>query len=166
MSAMKASVAQANRQLSRKKSPCFVLLYPFHSIIVVSLRASFTRMQTSIVRATLCPFVQQGANHFCRPSDLLSTTTCFSKLIAYIFWCSSCGKKLIQFATHCCPTATLTVRRARSQSPKNAHEHYHGLLEHCIHKFTRQYCPLGLLHGGFASLGHIFKGHLSPDHPS
>jgi hypothetical protein len=36
---------------------------------------------------------------------LCTTATCFSKLIAYIFWWSSFGQNLIQFATHCCPTA-------------------------------------------------------------
>jgi hypothetical protein len=48
-----------------------------------------------------------GCQHFCRPSDLLSTTTtCFSQLNAYIFLCSSCGQNLIQFATPCRPSAS------------------------------------------------------------
>jgi hypothetical protein len=116
--------------------------------------------------------VLQGANHFRGPSDLLSTTTtCFRKLIAYIFWCSCCGQNLIQFATHCCPTASTvcaacTLGEPQNSLPKNGHEHYHGSLKHCTHNFSRQYWLFGLLHGGVASLGHIFKIHLSPDQSS
>jgi hypothetical protein len=111
------------------------------------------RAQTSIVRVTLCTSVLQGAEHFCTPSHLLSTTiTCFSKLIAYIVWCSSCGQNLIQFATHCCPAAS-TVRVActfaepHSSLPKNGRDHYHDLLKHCIqtsHVNTKVlYCFMG-----------------------
>jgi hypothetical protein len=106
-----------------------------------------------------------GANLFCWPSELLSTTTttCFSKLSAYIIWCLSCGQNLIRFATHCCPTAsavcaTFAFAEPHNSLPKNAHDHYHDLR-------TKFYFLLfGLLHGWVASLGHIFKIHLPPDH--
>jgi hypothetical protein len=47
--------------------------------------------------------------------------------------------------------------------PKNAYEHDHDLLKHCMHNFIRQQQLFGFLHGEGASLGHIFKIHLSPD---
>jgi predicted RNA-binding Zn-ribbon protein involved in translation (DUF1610 family) len=86
------------------------------------------------VRATLCTSVPQGANHFCGPSDLLSTTTtCFSQLNASILLCSSCGQNLIQFATPCrlsASTVCLTCTFAEPQNslPKSGHEHYHDSL--------------------------------------
>jgi hypothetical protein len=92
---------------------------------------SFSRIETPIVRATLCTSVPHGANHFCGPSDLLSTTTTsFSKLIAYICWCSSLGQNLIQFATHCRPSAstvcpTCTFAEPQNSLPKSCHEQYH-----------------------------------------
>jgi hypothetical protein len=78
---------------------------------------------------------------------------------------------VLQGATHCCPTASTvcaacTLGEPQNSLPKNGHEHYHGSLKHCMHNFTRQYWLFGLLHGGVASLGHIFKIHLSPDQSS
>jgi hypothetical protein len=122
------------------KFPCFVLLIPhfaFHMIIttiiiivydnnnrhiVLPVRFLFKDRDINCMSNSVHNNVPQGANHFCGPSDLLSTTTaCFSKLIAYIFWCSCCGQNLIQFATHCRPfQQALSVRRERSQSPKTA----------------------------------------------
>jgi hypothetical protein len=72
-------------------------------------------------------------NHFCGPSDLLSTTTCFSQLIVYIVWCSSCGQHLIQFATPCRPSAstvclTCTFAEPQNSLPKSGHEHDHDSL--------------------------------------
>jgi hypothetical protein len=86
------------------------------------------------LRATLFTFVPQGANHFCGPSDLLSTTTtCFSQLIACIVWCSFCGQNLIQFATPCRPSASTvclmcTFVEPQNSLPKSGREHYHDSL--------------------------------------
>jgi hypothetical protein len=88
-----------------------------------------------MVGAPLCISAPRGANHICGPSDLLSTTTCFRKPIAYIAWCSSCGQNLIQFATLCLPTAscaTCTFAEPQNSLPKNGHEHYHDVPKHCI----------------------------------
>jgi hypothetical protein len=58
---------------------------------------------------------------------------------------------------------------ARDSLAKNAHDHFNDLLKHRVmyaHNFIRQYRVLGLLFGGVASFGHIFKINLSPDHSS
>jgi hypothetical protein len=138
------SCSRKQTDIGPKFSMFCALNTPFHIIILVCLRISFPRIHTSVVRATLLTSVPQGANHFCGPSDLLSTTTCFSKLVAYVVWCFSCGQHLIRFATHCCPTASTacaacTIAEPQTSLPKNAHEHYHDLLKHCIHNFARQY---------------------------
>jgi hypothetical protein len=57
---------------------------------------------------------------------------------------ASCGQNLIQFTTHCCPTAstvcaTCTFTEPKNSLPQNAHVRYHDLLKHCMHNFTRQY---------------------------
>jgi hypothetical protein len=103
----------------------------FRTMILFCRKESISRKETAIVRATLCTSVPQGANHFCGPSDLLSTTTtCFSQLISDIVWCSSCGQNLIQFATPCRPLAstvclTCTFTEPKNSLPKRGHEHYH-----------------------------------------
>jgi hypothetical protein len=104
----------------------------FRTMILFCRKESISRIETSIVRATLCTSVPQGANHFCGPSDLLSTTTtCFSQLISDIVWCSSCGQNLIQFATPRRPLAktvclTCTFAEPKNSLPKSGHEHYHN----------------------------------------
>jgi hypothetical protein len=98
---------------------------PFHIIILVCLSDSCSRLQTSIVRATLCTSVQKGANHFCEPSDRpvttkTVTTTCFSKLIAYIVWCSCCCQTSFNLPPTVVLRQALSVRRALSPCPKTA----------------------------------------------
>jgi hypothetical protein len=171
MHAIPASVAQVNRQMSPQNIPIFCSPNtPFYIIISVCVWDSFLRKQPSIVRATLCTSAPQGAHHFCVPSDLLitTTTTCFSELIAYISECSSRGQNLIQFANHCCPTASTvcvkcTFAEPENSLPKSAHQH-HDWLKHCIHNFKHQHWDFALLQGGVANLGHMFKIHSSPDH--
>jgi hypothetical protein len=97
----------------------------FHILILFSRENPAQGYRHQYVRGTLCTSAPQGANHFCGPSDLLSpTTTCFSKLITYIVWGSSCGQNLIQNATHRCPAAstvcaTCTFRIAQKQFAQN-----------------------------------------------
>jgi hypothetical protein len=112
----------------------FAINTSFCIMILFCLCESFSRIETSIVRATLCTSVPQGANHFCGPSDFLSTTTtCFSQLNPYIFLCSSCGQNLIQFGTPCRPSAstvclTCTFAEPQNSVPKSGHEHYQDSL--------------------------------------
>jgi hypothetical protein len=116
----------------------------------------------------LCTSVPQGADYICEPLDLLSTiTTCFSIVIAYIFWCSSCGQNLIQFATHCCPTATTvcaTCMSAESQNslPKNAHEHYHDVLKTLHTKFHTSILTLWIASWGVHPLWPHLQDSLVP----
>jgi hypothetical protein len=75
---------------------------------------------TSNSRA-LCTSVKQVANHFCELSDLLSTTTtCFSKLIAYEIGVHLVAKTSFNLAPTVVLQQALSVRRARSQSKKTA----------------------------------------------
>jgi hypothetical protein len=92
---------------------------------------SFSKIQTLIVLASLCTSLPQGANHFCGPSDLLSTTTtCFSKLITCMVWCLYCGQNLDQIATHFHPSAssvcpTYMFPEPQNCLPQSGHEQYH-----------------------------------------
>jgi hypothetical protein len=91
--------------------------------------------------------IPQGANHFCEPSDLLSSTTSFSKhcihSLVFILWPKLHSICHTQFAVHCCPKAstvcvTCTLAEPQNSLPKNGHEHYYDLPKRCIHNFTRQ----------------------------
>jgi hypothetical protein len=171
---MKASIAQINRQILGPIFPCVVLLISYWTSsfkVACEIPAQLFRhqlyKQVCAHLYSMVPTISEG------PQILLSTTTtCFSKLIACIFWCPSCGQNLIQFVTRCCPAAssvslTFTFAEHHNSLPRNAHEHCNDLLKHCMHIFTRRFQVFGLLHGGgAASLGHIFKIHLSPDHSS
>jgi hypothetical protein len=144
---IKVSVSQADRQILRPYFPCFVNSIPHFSLPLCFAGENPSQGYRHQLYEQLCAhlYVPQGANHFCGPSDLLSTTTTtsFSELNAYKVWCSSCGESLIQFATHCRPTASIVCRTStfaepQSSLPKSDHEHYHDLLKRCIHNFTRQ----------------------------
>jgi hypothetical protein len=54
------------------------------------------------------------------PFRNMQKTTCFNKLIAYLVWCLSCGQNLIQFATHCCPTASTVNAMCMFAEPQNS----------------------------------------------
>jgi hypothetical protein len=64
----------------------------------------------------------------------------------------------------------LSVRRARTQSPKTACPKMAMsiiMIPKTLHtSFHTSVLTFGLLHGGLASLGHISKIYLSPDHSS
>jgi hypothetical protein len=120
---------------------------------------------------------------------LSTTTTCFSQLISYIVWCSSCGQNLIQFATPCRPSAstvclTCTFAEPKNSLPKNGHEHYHDslniayIISHvntefldcfmgglpALDTFPRFTCPQIIPHKlAFLRLAHLCT--LCTDHP-
>jgi hypothetical protein len=106
--AIQASASQVNRQIVRPNSPCFVLIVPHFTLSFYFTCENPSEGYRHELYEQLCTTgCQTCFVHFCWPSDLLSTsTTCFSKLIAYKLRCSSCGQNLIQFATDCCPTAS------------------------------------------------------------
>jgi hypothetical protein len=119
---------------------------------------------------------------------LSTTTTCFSQLISYIVWCSSCGQNLIQFATPCRPSAstvclTCTFAEPKNSLPKNGHEHYHDslniayIISHvntefldclpALDTFPRFTCPQIIPHKlAFLRLAHLRLAHTPcTDHP-
>jgi hypothetical protein len=133
--AIKASVAQVNRQTLRPKCPCFVLLIP-HFTLSFEFACEIPASKDTDINCT------SNSVHICTAGcqPLLQTlrfsrTTAarFRKLTAYIVWRSFCGQNLLQFANHCCPAASTvhvmcTFAEPQNSLPKNAHEHYHDLI--------------------------------------